>query len=311
MFIEQHREPPEQIVLDVDATDDPIHGSQEGRFFNGYYDRWCYLPLYVFCGPHLLHARLRRSDCDPLQGVIPALAMIYGKIASCWPDTRIVVRGDSGFCREELMSFCERRAIDYLFGLAKNSVLLQMLSTTMAASKEQYQRGDGTTVRRFADLHYRTTSGTWSRTRRVIGKAEHSGEGANPRFVVSSLDSEECDAQTLYEQRYCARGDMENRIKEQQLYLFADRTSTALFNANQLRLWFSSIAYVLMHLLRSHGCVGTQFATAQCHSLRLGLLKIGALVKLSVRRVAVHMASGYPYQSQFRVIYANLQGPAP
>ena len=311
VFLEQYRQAPEEIVLDVDATDDPLHGNQEGRFFNGYYDRWCYLPLYIFCGQHLLHARLRRSDCDPLQGVLPALAMIYGKVAGRWPDTRIVVRGDSAFCREEVMSFCERRKLHYVLGLAKNSIVTEMLAPTMAMSKEQYLHDAGPTIRRYADLNYRTTSRSWSRTRRVVGKAEFSAAGENPRFVVTSFSGEECDAQTLYEQKYCARGDMENRIKEQQLYLFADRTSTGLFKANQLRLWFSSIAYVLMHLLRSIGCAGTEFAGAQCHSLRLRLLKIGALVKLSVRRVTVHMASGYPYQDQFRRIYANLQRAAP
>ena len=310
VFLEQYREPPEEIVLDVDATDDALHGNQEGRFFNGYYDQWCYLPLYIFCGQHLLHARLRRSDCDPLEGLLPALAMIYGKVASRWPETRIVVRGDSGFCRAELMDFCERRKIEYVVGLAKNSVVLEMLAPAMAMSKRDYLQEVGATVRRYADLHYRTTR-TWSRARRVVGKAEYSAQGENPRFVVTSFSSEEFDAQTVYEQKYCARGDMENRIKEQQLYLFADRTSTALFKANQLRLWFSSIAYVLMHLVRSIGCAGTDFATAQCHSLRLRLLKIGALVKVSVRRVTVHMPSGYPYQDQFRRIYANLVGLSP
>lgn len=309
LFVERYCEPPEEIVVDLDGTDDPLHGNQEGRFFHGYYDCWCYLPLYIFCGSHLLHARLRRSSCDPIEGVIPALAMIYGKVASRWPETRMLVRGDGGFCRVELMSFCEERGIDYVFGLPKNSILLNILAPVMKASKTDYVAG-GPAVRRYADLEYRTTR-SWNKSRRVVGKAEYSGEGENPRFVVTSLSVAQADAQNVYEERYCPRGDMENRIKEQQLYLFADRTSTALFDANQLRLWFSSIAYVLLNLLRSVGCVGTEFAVAQCHTLRLRLLKIGALVKVSVRRVVIHMASGYPYQSLFRTVCVNLRAAAP
>ncbi|MET0503412.1 MAG: IS1380 family transposase, partial [Candidatus Binatia bacterium] len=243
---------PKEVVLDVDATDDLIYGNQEGRFFHGYYGDYCYLPLYIFWGEYLLCARLRVASEDPASGVRQELERIVKKLRAAWPEVRIIVRGDSGFCRDEIMSYCEQNEqVDYVLGLAKNERLNKEIEAEMAQA-QQLQQQTQKAARVFKDFRYRTRK-SWSCERRVVGKAEYLAKGANPRFIVTSIASEEKDARTLYEDFYCARGDMENRIKEQQLGLFADRTSTAWMRSNQLRLYFSSFAYILMQTLRRLG----------------------------------------------------------
>ncbi len=303
VFLEAHQEAPQEIILDLDATDDPLHGKQEGRFFHGYYGHYCYLPLYIFCGEFLLCARLRPSNIDAPAGSVEELRRIVAQIRSAWPEVRMVVRGDSGFCREELMSWCEAEGVGYLLGLAKNERLKAEIVKEMEEAKAQYQE-TGRAARRFQEFVYQTRD-SWSRARRVVAKAEHLEKGENPRFVVTSLSTEAWPAQALYEQRYCARGDMENRIKEQ-LMLFSDRTSTHYLRSNQLRLYFSSVAYVLLQMLRRLGLEGTELAQAQCSSIRLKLLKIGALIRITVRKVWVSLASGYPYVTLFRQVYEKL-----
>ena len=304
LFLQAHGEPPKQIILDLDSTDDPLHGNQEGRFFHGYYGHYCYLPLYIFCGEHLLCARLRTADGDGAAGSVEELARLVQQIRQAWPEVGIVVRGDCGFCREELMAWCEANAVDYVLGLAKNDRLRAEIAAELAQASEQYQQ-TGQAARIFKEFRYQTRE-SWERTRRVVAKAEHLEKGSNPRFVVTSLPSQEWAAQALYEGLYCARGEMENRIKEQ-LMLFADRTSTAYLRSNQIRLYFSSLAYSLMQALRRLGLQGTEWAQAQCTSVRLKLLKIGALIRITVRKVWVSMATGYPYAERFRQIYAQLQ----
>ncbi len=305
LFIEAHEHPPEQIVLDVDATDDPVHGEQEGRFFHGYYRHYCYLPLYVFCGDHLLCARLRPSNIDASTGTLEELERIVGQIRSSWPEVKLLVRGDSGFCREKLMSWCETNGVDYVFGIAKNKRLKASIAAELAAVETLHAQ-TGRAARVFKDFRYRTLK-SWSRERRVVGKAEHLAQGPNPRFVVTSLAPEEMDARALYEDLYCARGDMENRIKEQQLALFADRTSTATMRANQLRLYFSSIAYVLLQTLRRIGLAGTELAKAQCDTIRLKLLKIGAQIRITVRKVWISLSQSYPYADLLWRVYERLR----
>jgi len=305
LFLEGYASPPEEIVLDVDATDDPLHGHQEGRFFHGYYRSYCYLPLYIFCGEHLLCARLRPADQDGAAGTVEELERIVGRIRLQWPQTRIIVRGDSGFCRDNLMSWCEAHAVDYVVGFAKNGRLKALIAKEMATAKAQFE-ADQQAARMFRDFRYRTRK-SWSRERRVIGKAEYLAKGENPRFVVTSLPAEHIDARTLYEELYCARGDMENRIKEQQLALFADRTSTHTMRANQLRLYFSSFAYVLMQALRRLGLKGTALAKAQCDTIRLKLFKIGAQIRISVRRIRIAFSESYPHADLFQQILRHLQ----
>jgi hypothetical protein len=305
VFLDAHARAPEQIILDLDATDDPLHGHQEGRFFHGYYDCYCYLPLYVFCGRHLLAAKLRRSDIDASAGSVEEASRIIAQIRKRWPGARTLLRADSGFAREELMAWCEANQVDYLFGLARNERLQAEIAAEMAAAGVDAAR-TGKAARRFKDFRYRTLD-SWSRERRVIGKAEVTGDKANPRFVVTSLKPAEVAAQHLYEQVYCARGEMENRIKECQLDLFADRTSAATMRANQLRLWFASMAYALLCALRRIGLAHTQFANATCGTIRLKLLKLGALVRVSVRRVKVAMASACPYRQEFGAAHATLR----
>ena len=304
-FLRTTRKAPPQIILDFDATDDPLHGRQEGRFFHAYYDCYCYLPLYVFCGDHLLWAQLRKADIDASAGSLEVLQRIVKLIRHKWPLVKILIRADSGFCRDSLMSWCEANGVHFLFGLAKNRRLLKRISRTMKKTRADWA-SSGRAARRFIQFSYRTRS-SWSRARRVVAKAEYLDKGENPRFVVTNLSSQDYEAQLLYEKLYCARGEMENRIKEQQLYLFADRTSSASMAANQLRLWFSSLAYVILNELRGVGLRGTRMAQATCASIRLKLLKIGANVKLSVRRVAFTMASGYPDQQLFASVLTNLQ----
>jgi len=309
LFIQAHPEPAERIVLDLDATDDPLHGKQEGRFFHGYYGNYCYLPLYIFCGEFLLCARLRRANIDAAAGSVDELERIVGQIRQAWPDVQIVIRADSGFAREQIMAWCEANAVHYVLGLAKNSRLNKALGRQLHEAKKRHEK-TGLPERVFRDFTYRTRN-TWSRRRRVVGKAEQLAAGANPRFVVSSIPAAEMDARTLYEDEYCARGEMENRIKEQQLYLFADRTSTATMRANQLRLWFSSVAYVLMQALRRLGLKGTAMAKAQCETIRLKLLKIGAQVRVTVRKIWVSLASGSPYAAMFQQVCDNLRAASP
>jgi Transposase DDE domain group 1 len=308
LFLEAHPTPPKEIILDLDATDDPLHGHQEGRFFHGYYDCYCYLPLYVFCGRHLLAAKLRRSNIDAAAGAVAEVERIVGQIRARWPRVAILLRADSGFAREELMAWCEANAVDYLFGLARNDRLVGAIAPDLAAA-EAASLAQGGPARRFADFLW-TTRASWSRQRRVVAKAEHLPKGANPRFVVTSLPASVIDARTLYEDVYCARGDVENRIKEQQLDLFADRTSTATMRANQLRLWFASFAYVLLEALRRIGLRHTQFATATCGTIRLKLLKIGAQVRRSVRRIKIAMASACPHQAEYHLAYLYLKRAA-
>jgi hypothetical protein len=343
LFLEAHRTAPEQIILDLDATDDPLHGEQEGRFFHGYYKSYCYLPLYIFCGRHLLCARLRRANIDASAGAIEEVARIVAQIRERWPGARILLRADSGFTRDDLMTWCEQNDVDYLFGLAKNDRLIAEIAPELAEAAEE-NRISGKPARRFKDFRYRTRK-SWSRQRRVVGKAEWmipstaesesdsatksrrnkknkksikvgdvdlaTLEGrANPRFVVTSLPAGKHQARALYEKLYCARGEMENRIKECQLDLFADRTSTGTMRANQLRLWLSSMAYVLISALRRIALATTRFADATCGTIRLKLLKIGAQVRISVRRIKFSMASAFPYTDVFRTAWAALDSAA-
>jgi len=305
LFLDAHTKPPKQIVLDLDATDDPLHGNQEGKFFHGYYDSYCYLPLYIFCGRHLLAAKLRRANVDAAAGAVEETARLVARIRRRWPRVRILLRGDSGFCRDALMAWCEANRVDYVFGLARNERLEQALVPEVITATIESLR-TGRTARCFKDFRYATRD-SWSRERRVIGKAEVTGGEANPRFIVTSLKRSEAAARQLYEHVYCARGDMENRIKECQLDLFADRTSTATMQANQLRLWFASMAYVLLCALRRIGLAHTQFAEATCGTIRLKLLKLGALVRVSVRRIKIAMASACPSQDAFALARARLR----
>jgi hypothetical protein len=308
VFLEAHQTPPERIILDLDATDDPLHGHQEGRFFHGYYDCYCYLPLYIFCGRHLLAAKLRRSNLDASAGAVEEVARIAAQIRARWPRVEILLRADSGFARDELMTWCEANGVDYLFGLVRNPRLVGAIAEELAQAEAE-SLAQGTPARRFADFGWRTLD-SWSRTRRVVAKAEHLPMGSNPRFIVTSLSAAEIDARTLYEDLYCARGEVENRIKEQQLDLFAGRTSTATLRANQPRLWFASFAYVLLEALRRIGLRFTQFADATCGTIRLKLLKIGAQVRRSVRRIKIAMASACPYQTEYHLAYLYLNRAA-
>ena len=292
LFLEAHQEAPDQIILDLDATDDPLHGQQEGRFFHGYYDCYCYLPLYVFCGRHLLAAKLRPANIDGAAGAIEEVARIVAHIRSRWPQVRILLRADSGFTRDDLMRWCEENRVDFLFGLARNKRLTDRIRPQLGEAEARSQR-TGKPARCFTDFMWSTRT-TWSRHRRIIAKAEWTQGEANPRFLVTSLGRHESKAKYLYEKVYCARGEMENRIKECQLDLYADRTSTGTMRANQLRLWFASMAYVLLCAVRRIALPDTDFARATCGTIRLKLLKIGALVTVSVRRIKVAMASACP-----------------
>lgn len=319
IFLQAHRNVPFRIYLDLDATDDRIHGQQEGRFFHGYYGGYCYLPLYIFCGDFLLCARLRSSNIDASKGAREEVERIVRQIRKSWPKTEIVLRGDSGFCREELMAWCEQqKGVYYLFGVAKNARLLGHVESQLELAAIRHQI-TGKSERIFTEFLYSTLE-TWTRTRRCIGKAEHLEKGSNPRFVVTSLpyyDEDAMgevvinDARHVYERLYCARGEMENRIKEQQLDLFADRTSATMMAANQVRLWLSSVAYVVMNEIRRVGLEGTQLAQAQCGTIRGKILKIGARIRVSVRRVAISMSSAYPYQELFAHIYRKLTSLEP
>jgi hypothetical protein len=304
IFQESYKRPPAQIILDLDATDDRLHGKQEGLFFHGYYGYYCYLPLYIFCGDHLLCARLRPSNIDASKGSVDELERIIKQIRERWPDVKIIIRGDSGFCRDEIMSWCEANAVHYVFGLAKNKRLLKKMVNQREHVRRRYLR-TGKSCRKFRHFTYRTLK-SWSKKRRVVGKAEYLSKGYNPRFVVTSLSKTEYDSRTLYEELYCARGDMENRIKEQQLDMFSDRTSTAQMRANQLRLYFSSLAYIFLTAFRRIALKGTQFQKSQCGTIREKLLKIGARVVISVRRVFIEFSESYPYKADQLTIRNNL-----
>src|SRR6201988_1024261 len=308
LFLEAHKRPPERIILDLDATDDPLHGHQEGRFFHGYYDCYCYLPLYVFCGRHLLAAKLRRANIDAAAGSVEEVARIVAQVRRRWPCVRILLRADSGFAREELMAWCEANGVHFLLGLAKTDRLIAEIKAELEQAAALSRR-TGKPARRFKDFRWRTRT-SWSRARRVVAKAEWTKDEANPRFVVTSLTRAECKARYLYEKVYCARGDMENRIKECQLDLYADRTSTATMRANQLRLWFYSMAYVLLCALRRIGLEETNFAKATCGTIRLKLLKIGALVRISVRRIKIAMASACPVATTWALAASRLVAAA-
>jgi hypothetical protein len=302
LFLEAHETPPTEIVLDLDATDDPLHGHQEGRFFHGYYDCYCYLPLYVFCGRHLLAAKLRPANIDAAAGTIEEIGRIVAQIRARWPQTRIILRADSGFARDALMGWREANAVDYIFGLARNARLKDTIAAELAEAQQESQQ-TGKPARRFKDFTWSTRK-SWSRERRIIAKAEWTKGEENPRFIVTTLTTG--DGRHLYEEIYCARGEMENRIKECQIDLFADRTSTATMAANQLRLWFASMAYVLVDGTRRLALQATDLADATCGTIRRKLFKIGALVTISVRRVKFAMASGCPYKAVFATAHRAL-----
>ena len=301
VFIESFKKPPKELILDFDCTDDPVHGHQVGRFFHGYYDCHCFLPLYVFCGNHLLAAYLRPSNIDPARGAWGILKLLAERFRQVWPDVRIVVRADSGFCRHRMFNWCDRNGIDYIDGIAKNDRLLEKAAGLMFEARVMYVV-NGQKQRLFGDFDY--GAGTWRYARRVIVKAEHGWRGSNPRFVVTNISG---DAAELYDQLYCARGEAENRIKEQQLGLFADRTSCMNWLPNQLRVLLSAVAYTLMEALRRLALEGTQLAKACCHSIRLKLLKIGAVIIRNTRRVRLMLSSAYPYQGLFITVVARLR----
>lgn len=306
LFLDAHDEAPEEIVLDLDATDDPVHGSQEGRFFHGYYGHYCYLPLYVFCDDFLLVAKLRTADQDGAAGALEEVQRLVEHIRARWPAVRIILRGDSGFCRDRLMTWCESvEGVDYVLGLARNPRLSGVIADEMQANRSIVER-TGRPARSYKDFRYRTRN-SWSCERRVVGKAEVLVGKQNPRFVVTSLALDELDAVSLYEDVYCARGDMENRIKEQQLGMFADRTSSHTMRANQLRLWLSSLAYALVNELRAVGLKGTELATAQVGTIRTRLLKVGAIIHQSVRRVKVALSSAFPLKEVWAAALHNIE----
>jgi hypothetical protein len=308
MFIESHQSAPAEIVLDVDATDLPLHGKQEGRFFQGYYDGYCYLPLYIFCGEHVLCTRLREADHDAYFGSLPEIQRIVTQIRAAWPEVKVILRGDSGFCRNDLMSWCEGKGVNFVFGVARNQRLRKIIGQQLHEAREQWKL-TGKPARVFREFAYgskKTKNGGWDRKRRVVAKAEHIDGKENPRFVVTSLSGEEWKPQALYEELYCERGNMENRIKEQ-FSLFADRVSAETIRANQTRLYFSTMAYVLVSGLRRIALKGTELARAQISTIRAKLLKIGAQIRVTVRKVWVSMASSYPWQGLYEEVWTNLR----
>jgi len=309
LYLQSQARQPELVVLDLDATDDPVHGEQEGRFFHGYYREYCYLPLYIFAGDHLLCARLRGADRDAAAGSREEVERIVKQLRQTWPEVLIVLRADSGFCRDALMSWCEQNHVDYVFGLAQNQRLRKIIGRQLQEAKQEFAH-TGKAARVFTEFSYRTRK-SWSRSRRVIAKAEYLAKGENPRFIVTSWGAEQRPARSLYEEFYCQRGEMENRIKEQQLALFADRTSTAYMRSNQIRLNLSSVAYTLFMALRRLGLQGTALAQAQCHTIRLRLLKIGAQIRVTVRRIWISMATGHPGAALFQQVYNNLDALGP
>jgi len=300
-FIASHKKPPRKLVLDFDATDDRVHGMQEGRFFHGYYDHYCFLPLYVFCGQQLLVSYLRPSNIDGAKHAWAILALLVKRLRQEWPAVKIIFRGDSGFCRPRMLDWCDRHGVGYVVGIAKNSRLLGKVAIEREVAAECFD-ALGEKVRFFESIRY--AAGTWKVQRRVIAKIEHTDKGANPRFIVTNLKG---SSQSIYDGLYCARGDMENRIKEQQLGLFADRTSSHYWWANQFRLLLSSLAYVLMEGIRRLALKGTKLARAQVTTIRLKLLKIGAVILRNTRRVRFLLSSAYPHQQLFLKVAARLK----
>ena len=305
LFLRFHKKRPKKIVLDIDITDDPLHGDQEGKFYHGYYRKYCYAPSYIFCGRHLLGCRLREAKQDSAAGAVDELSRIVSQIRGRWKKTQIIIRGDAGFCRDELMKWCEDNGVDYVLGLSKNSRLMKRVKKEVRKACIDHRRSKEAS-RRFKSFRYRTRS-SWSGSRRVVCKAEHLDKGANTRFIVTSLKHSEYDSRTLYERVYCARGEMENRIKAQQLELFADRTSTHWMRSNQLRMYFSAFAYILLERIRCSGLKGTRHAMAQCDTIRLKLLKVGTLVRGSARRIMLSFSESYPYADLFRHVLKRLQ----
>lgn len=305
VFVEAQGEPPERVVLDLDVTDLPLYGHQEGRFFHGYYDEYCYLPLYIFAGEHLLCARLRTANQDASAGSKAEVERIVGRLRAAWPEVEIILRADSGFAREELMSWCEEQGVGYVVGFARNDKLRKIIAPQMEEAARQ-QAASGQPARVFTEFLYQTTTGSWSRARRMVAKAEQIEGKENPRYVVTNLSAEQWPAQQLYERLYCERGEMENRIKEQ-LSLFATRVSAETIRANQVRRYFSAMAYVLLHGLRRLGLAGTELARAQATTIRLRLLKIGAQIRITARRVWLSLASSYPLQPLFAQVWTALR----
>ncbi|MEW7987805.1 MAG: IS1380 family transposase [Candidatus Thiodiazotropha endolucinida] len=300
-FIASFAEQPEELILDFDATDDPVHGHQEGCFFHGYYDHYCFLPLYVFCADQLLVSYLRPSKIDGAKHAWAILSLLVKRLRQFWPDMKIIFRGDSGFCRHHLFSWCERHNVQYTVGLARNPRLEKRIEPLMQLVERLAELTDES-QREFLWFYY--AADTWKNRRKVIAKAEVTDKGRNPRFIVTNLEGDE---QALYEKIYCARGDMENRIKEQQLGLFADRTSAHHWWANQFRLLLSSLAYVLMEGIRRLGLEGTELARAQMNTIRLKLFKIGAVILRNTRYIRFLLSSAYPYQALFFNVAARLE----
>jgi hypothetical protein len=296
--------PPPEVILDLDNSDISLYGDQEGSFYNGYYRSYCYLPLYVFCGDHLLAAHLQTADKDGASDAIEVCKTLVTEIRAKWPKTRIILRGDSGFCRDALLSWCESEGLDYVFGLARNPRLQKAIAEEIKLAESLFKSGEKP-ARVYAEITYRTKN-SWSRSRRVVGKAEHLEKGSNPRFIVTSMSKDEVEADVLYEHGYCPRGEMENRIKEKQLYLFGTRASGATLHANQIRIYFSALGYVLVHALRDLGLAGTSLAKARADTIRVKLLKIAARVEITVRRVWVRLSSTCPFAKIFAAVHERL-----
>jgi len=309
VFLQAYAKAPERIVLDLDTTDDEIHGGQEGRFFHGYYRSYCYLPLYIFSGEHLLCARLRQANVGPADGTVEELDRIVTQIRKRWPDVKLVIRADSAFSRDDIMSWCEKHGVDFVLGLARNSRLERMIASEMEQACAE-SKHTGLPFRSYKDFEYQTLD-SWSRMRRVVGKAEYLVDKPNARFVVTSLSIEDFAGQALYETEYCGRGEMENRIKEQKTFLFSGRTSAATMRANQLRLWFSSVAYLMMSALRRLGLKDTDLAKAQCDTVRLKLFKIGARITITARKIWISLSSSYPLADLFARVCRNLAHASP
>lgn len=299
-FISSFKRAPKEVVLDFDATDTAVHGEQEGRFFHGYYDHYCFLPLYVFCGDQLLAAYLRPSKIDGAKHAWAVLALLVKRLRRAWPQVKIIFRGDSGFCRHQMLRWCEGHHVGYIVGVAKNKRLKALSEKQIREAEERFAETKQK-QRLFGEIQY--AANTWDSKRRVIVKAEHTGKGSNPRYVVTNLQGE---PKKLYDTLYCARGDMENRIKEQQLDLFSGRTSCHEWWANQFRLLLSSLAYTLMEAIRRLALKGTELSKAQCGTIRLKLLKIGAVIVRNTRRVRFMFSSAYPYQKLFSTVVARL-----
>jgi hypothetical protein len=299
-YIASYKKAPAELILDFDATDDTVHGKQEGRFFHGYYDQYCFLPLYVFCGTQLLVSYLRPSNVDAARHAWAILSLLVKRLRQAWPKVKIILRGDSGFCRWRMMRWCDRRGVFYVLGLAQNSRLNEMARRHLERARVQHEK-TGKPQRFFKELKY--AAQTWDKKRRVIVRVEHTAKGSNPRYIVTNLEDA---ADYLYDQVYCARGEMENRIKEQQLDLFSDRTSCTKWWANQFRLLLSSLAYVLVESIRRVGLKNTELAKATCGSIRLKLFKIGAVLIRNTRRIRLHLSSAYPYRELFHMVCQRL-----